>query len=208
MDFLMCALTGYLIGCMNPAYFVGRKKGMDIRTEGSGNAGASNALILFGKLVGILCAVFDIAKTWFVIWLCRRMFPGSAFTFVVPSVACILGHVFPVHMGFRGGKGLACLGGMILTYDWRVFLLMLTAELILTLITDYLCFVPVTASCVFVLVYGIMEKDWVGSVLLIIPAVVIFLRHRENFRRIRQGTELHLSYLWRPETELKRVGYK
>lgn len=208
MEILLCALLGYAIGSLNPAYFIGRLKGMDVRKEGSGNAGASNALILFGKIIGVVCAVFDIFKTWFAIWLCRKIFPTADLTLVATGTGCILGHIFPFCMGFKGGKGLACLGGMILSHDWRVFLAMLAAEIVVVLITDYLCFVPITASFAFSLVYGIMCSDWLGGLLLLIPAVVILLRHRENLRRIRKGTELHLSYLWRPDGELERIGYR
>ena len=65
MKMLACVLIGYLVGTVNPSYLIAKKRGVDIRKKGSGNAGASNAMIVFGKVIGILCAVLDIAKAFF-----------------------------------------------------------------------------------------------------------------------------------------------
>ncbi|MBQ4111933.1 MAG: glycerol-3-phosphate acyltransferase, partial [Clostridia bacterium] len=106
MKYVLCLLIGYVTGTINPSYIIARLRGFDIREKGSGNAGASNALILFGKVLGIGCALFDIAKAAFAIWLCGRLFPGLAYSLAITGVACILGHVFPFYMKFKGGKGL------------------------------------------------------------------------------------------------------
>ena len=174
MKYVLCILIGYLIGAINPSYIIGKIRGIDIRQKGSKNAGASNALILFGKVLGIGCALFDIAKATFAIWLCGKLFPELTYSFAVTGVACILGHVFPFYMDFKGGKGLACLGGMILAFDCRVFLIMLAAEIIVAIVTDYICFVPLTASAVFPIVYGIMRQDARGTLIisLILPLMI------------------------------------
>ena len=67
MEYLYCVLIGYFVGCFNPSYILGRIKGVDVKKKGSGNAGASNALMLFGKLMGVICALIDIFKTFFAI---------------------------------------------------------------------------------------------------------------------------------------------
>ena len=206
MEFLVCMIIGYLVGTVNPAYIFGKIKGLDIRKKGSGNAGASNALMLFGKITGALCAVIDITKTVLVINLTTHLFPHYTQAFAVTATCCIIGHIFPFYMGFKGGKGLACLGGMILAFDWRVLLVMLFGELLILLITKYLCFVPITGSCFFVAVYGIFTQDLFGTVILLLSAAVIFTKHMENLRRIAAGTELHISYLWNPEQELQRLA--
>ena len=205
---LGCVLLGYLVGSVNPAYLIGRAKGFDIRQKGSGNAGASNALILFGKAAGVLCSLFDIAKAALVVFLARGLFPDFAWTLPVCGTACMLGHIFPFYMKFRGGKGLACLGGVVIAYDWRVFLVMLGAAVVVALVTDYICFVPTLASVAFVVVYAIRTRDWIGAAVLFVAAAVIWGRHVENFRRIRAGKEMRVSYLWRPEKEIERIGRK
>ena len=206
MKYVLCILIGYLIGAINPSYLVAKLRGFDIREKGSKNAGASNALILFGKVIGIGCAVFDIAKAAFAIWFCEMLFPELANSFVVTGVACILGHVFPFYMKFRGGKGLACLGGMILAFDLRVFLIMLAAEIIVAIVTDYICFVPLTASAVFPIVYGIMRRDVWGALIIAVILPLMLWKHKENLKRIKQKTEMPFSFLWKKEKALEKTN--
>lgn len=205
MKYVLCILIGYLIGAINPSYIIAKIRGFDIREKGSGNAGASNALIIFGKVVGVVCALFDIAKATFAIWLCGKLFPELTYSFAVTGGACILGHVFPFYMNFKGGKGLACLGGMILAFDWRVFLIMLAAEIIVAIVTDYICFVPVTASAVFPIVYGIMCQDAWGALIISLILPLMIYKHKENLKRIKQKTEMPFSFLWNKDKALSKT---
>ena len=204
MSYLLSAVMGYLVGTVNPAFILAKLHGFDIREKGSRNAGASNALLLFGKARGALCAAFDIAKAAFIIWLTGHIF-APINTFAVTAAACILGHIFPFYMRFKGGKGLACIAGTVLAYDIRVFGIMLAAELIVVLATKYICFVPITASIAFPLVYGIMDRDIWGAFLLILVAVVVFSKHLVNLKRIRVGREARISYLWSRDKETARL---
>ena len=206
MKYILCILIGYLIGTVNPSYIIAKARGFDIREKGSKNAGASNALILFGKVLGIGCALFDIAKATFAIWLCGKLFPELTYSFAVTGVACILGHSFPFYMKFRGGKGLACLGGMILAFDWRVFLIMLAAEIIVAIVTDYICFVPLTASAVFPIVYGILCQDAWGALIISLILLLMIYKHKENLKRIKQKTEMPFSFLWKKEKALEKTN--
>ncbi len=205
MNYLFCILTAYLIGTVNPSYILAKIQGFDIREKGSGNAGASNALMLLGKAKGVLCALFDIAKAVFAIWLCGKLFPALRWGFALSGVFCTLGHIFPFYMKFRGGKGLACLGGMILSFDIRVFLIMLTGELVIALASNYICFVPMTAAVVFPAVYGVMRHDPIGALILCILIPVVLYKHKENIVRIKNGKEMRLSFLWNKEKELARL---
>ena len=206
MKYLICILIGYLIGTINPSYIIAKIRGFDIREKGSKNAGASNALILFGKVLGVACALFDIAKATFAIWLCGKLFPELTYSFAVTGVASILGHIFPFYMKFKGGKGLACLGGMILAFDWRVFLVMLACEIVVALVTNYICFVPLTASVVFPLVYGIMRKGLIGALILCLMIPVMIFKHKENLVRIKKGTEMPFNFLWNKEKALEKMN--
>lgn len=206
MKYLLCILIGYLIGTVNPSYIIAKIRGFDIREKGSKNAGASNALILFGKVLGIGCALIDIAKATFAIWLCGKLFSELTYSFAVTGVSCILGHVFPFYMKFRGGKGLACLGGMILAFDWRVFLIMLACEIVVAIVTNYICFVPLSASVVFPIVYGIIRHDWWGALIICLVIPVMFFKHKENLKRIKQKTEMPFSFLWNKEKALEKTN--
>lgn len=202
---IICIALGYFVGGLNPAYLLARLKGFDIRERGSGNAGASNAIITMGKLAGVLIAFFDIAKAYYVVKLSRFLFPELTYAAEITGVAVMLGHIFPVMMGFRGGKGLACLGGVVLSFDKKIFLVMLLIELVLALILDYICVVPITASTAFPFVYYSITGSLVGALLYASAAPVFLYKHLENLKRIRMGTELHFSYLWNKEKEIQRV---
>ena len=205
MQYIFCLLIGYMIGTLNPSYMLAKLHGFDIRARGSGNAGASNALMLLGKTRGIVCALFDIIKAAFAIWLCEMLFPTRTYAYAVTAVSCVLGHIFPFYMHFRGGKGLACLAGSILIFDWRVFLIMLAGAIVVALMTNYICFVPMTASVIFPVIYGMIRKDVLGALILCILIPIILYKHRENIRRIRAGKEMRLSFLWNKDKELERL---
>ena len=205
---LLCILFGYLIGGINPSYIIGRIKGFDIRQKGSSNAGASNAVITMGKTIGIFSALFDIAKATVCYLVAPLIFGDFAFAAEVAGVACILGHMFPAYMKFKGGKGLACLGGVLLAMDWRFFLLILATEIVICVVCNYICVVPITASILTPIVYGLFgaqgvapwfyhaENGWWGAAILSIATIAMLYRHIQNIHRIFIGTEMHFNYLW------------
>ncbi|MCQ2456689.1 MAG: glycerol-3-phosphate acyltransferase [Clostridia bacterium] len=205
MDLFNCITISYLIGCINPAYFIARIKGFDIRESGSGNAGGSNALITMGRLIGVFCMIFDIFKAYFAVMLAGKLCGSFTYAYVVSTVSCIFGHIFPFYLRFRGGKGLACLGGCVFAYSPIVFVIMLSAEAVIALVTDYICFVPLTASVAYPVVYGCLSHDVPGAILLTSVTLVMFAKHRENIGRIKNGTEIKLSYLWHGEDEMERI---
>ena len=201
----ICILLGFLVGGINPAYIIGRFKGFDIRKRGSGNAGASNAVIVMGKGIGIFSALFDIAKAVFCVKIAEVLFPQWKLAKVLCGSACILGHIFPPLMRFKGGKGLACLGGVILALDWVMFLLILAVELVLVLILDYICVVPITASLAYPFVFMLRGGTVLGALILAVVALVILYKHIENIKRIAKGEEAHFSFLWKRDEELERL---
>lgn len=202
---LFCMTAGYLIGTINPAFLIAKLRGFDIRERGSGNAGASNAVITMGKLPGLFIALFDIGKAYLAVRLARHFFPQLTYAAELAGVCTILGHIFPFTMGFRGGKGLACLGGVILAFNKKVFWIMLTAEVALALILDYICVVPITASITFPIVYYLITGHVIGTLIYALLIPIILYKHMENLKRIRDGMEVHLSFLWKRDAEIERV---
>ena len=205
INLLICALFGYLVGTVNPSYLIARRRGFDIRQAGSGNAGGSNAVITMGKKTGALCCAFDFAKAYLVVKMMTWMFPLVKLSFIVTGASCILGHIFPFYMKFKGGKGLACLGGVVLAYNPLVFTVLLFSEIVFVLLVDYICFVSMTGSAVFSVVYGFMNHDLIGALLFVGITLIICWRHKDNIRRIANGTELRLSFMWKHDEEKERV---
>lgn len=205
---LACVAAGYFTGCINPAFIIGRIKGYDVRSSGSKNAGASNTVIMAGKLAGVLVALLDIFKAALSWRLCQALFPQFALAGILGGVACILGHMFPVFLHFCGGKGLACIGGVVLAYDPATFLIMLAITCVIGFATNYIAIATVSIAAIWPVYYGVTTGFWAGAAVLAVPFVPILLRHMTNFRRIRAGEELRLNFLWKKDSELERIGYE
>ncbi len=205
MQIILSALIGYLIGNINPAFLMGKIKGFDIRQRGSGNAGASNTVITMGKKAGLFVAVFDILKAVAASLIAAFLFPHVRYAKILSGSCCILGHIFPFLMKFHGGKGLASLGGTILAFNPLVFAGLLSFEIILGFSMDYVCVVPVTGSVIFTMIYALLTGDPIGTAILSAVSLVILFKHIENFKRIQNGTEAHISFLWKKDQEIARI---
>ena len=197
--------AAYLVGGINPAYIISKRFGFDIRKTGTGNAGASNAVLSFGKRAGALIALADIMKAFLIIKLSGLVFPAVRISKELAGTSCMVGHMFPVQLRFKGGKGLSCLGGVILAFSPKCFLIMLLAEIVLALIAGYSSVIPITAAVAFPVIYMIFGGCWMGFALYMIAASIMEIKHIENIRRIRAGTEIKVSYLWNKEKELLRI---
>lgn len=207
MQVVLCSLIGYLFGNINAAYIISKLRGFDIRDRGSGNAGASNVIITIGKKAGLITAVFDITKAAVASSVAAYLFPRIRFAHILGGSSCIIGHIFPVFMKFHGGKGLACLAGMILSYDPHIFLLLLMIEMILGFGIDYICVVPTTGSMLFTGIYAFMTGDAAGTTILAAVSMIILYKHIENLHRIQLGTEAHISFLWKKDQEIERIKH-
>ena len=202
---LISILIGYAMGCVSPSFMIGKLHGIDVRVEGSGNAGASNTVIMVGKMAGLTVALLDILKSALAWWICAMLFPGLAVAGPIAGSAAILGHMFPITLHFHGGKGLACIGGVVLAYNPRTLLILLGVALVIGIVTRYVAIVTVSMSVIWPLYYGLATSLWLGAAILAVPAFPIFCKHMENFRLIKTGEELRLSYLWNKEGELARI---
>lgn len=193
MRYLLCALLGYFIGTVNLAYFLAQYRGFDIRSKGSQNAGASNAVITMGWKAGAAVCLADIGKAVAAVWLCRAVFPGLPLIGVVAGVGCVLGHIFPFYLKFHGGKGFAAYLGMVLAIDWRVFLATLAVVAVITLVTNYIAlgtFYTVLSFPVYLAVSG--RGGWAMPVLAAAASCVILYKHIPNIRRMLSGQEIGL----------------
>lgn len=206
LQVLLCCLIGYALGNFSPSFLLALRKGYDIREEGSGNAGATNAFILLGKNAFFLTALLDILKSFLAYRLCALLFPALTAAGAIGGACCIIGHIYPAVLRFRGGKGLASIGGVVLAWDWKWFLLLLTLAIVVVFSTRYVCLAAPTISLVFPACYYWVTGLLASALVLLIPCVPVFVRHWENFVRIRQGVEMRTSFLWDKEGELRRIG--
>lgn len=202
MRYLLAVIAGYLLGCSNMAYYLAKAKKADLRGAGSGNLGASNAVVLLGWKAGILTAVHDIGKSVLAVLIMRWLFPELPYVGAVAGVASVLGHIFPFYLKFRGGKGFASYFGMTLALNWKLALCVGVAILVVTIITDYIVCGTVT-TIVTVPIYMGITTGWIAAAILCIATAVIFYKHRENFPRMLNGTELGLRSAIRGDNRMK-----
>lgn len=192
MEYLLVIVAAYLLGCSNMALYISKMKKIELRDGGSGNLGASNATALMGWRAGITVAVHDIGKSALAVVLAKLLFPQLPNIGAVAGVASVLGHIFPFYLKFKGGKGFASYIGMTLALNWKLALVIMALVLIVTLITDYIV-VGTTLTILTVPVYlGIAEHSILLALILCIATAVIIYKHRMNYVRIYNGTEIGL----------------
>ena len=203
MRYLLAALVGYLVGCSNMAYYIAQLRKVDLRGGGSGNLGASNATILLGWKSGIVVGVHDIGKAFLAVVLVRWLFRNDPNVGALAGVSCVLGHIFPFWLKFRGGKGFASYLGMPLALNWKLALVILALVVIVTWITDYIVCGTFTTIAVVPVGMGILTHSWVLALILMVGTLVILFKHRENIPRMLKGTEIGLRSTIRGENKVK-----
>ncbi len=187
-------LFAYLMGSVSGSLLLGRLRGIDIRRHGSGNAGGTNAFRTLGWKFALGVALFDIGKGVLATWLALRFAPVDAMPGVV-AIAClaafatVVGHVWPLWHGFRGGKGAAtAVGGLLVLWPWSIPPLLLLWLLVLTS-TGYVGLSTVLAAACLPLLawWGDVgpERTWFAIAI----ALFLVFTHRGNLQRLRDGSE-------------------
>lgn len=196
------SLISYLIGSIPTAYIFGKVlKGIDIRKFGSGNVGATNALRVLGKRVGITVLILDMLKGFLVITLLgpniskKTSLISEDLFFVILGISCIFGHTWTIFLKFKGGKGVATTLGILLGFATRLpelkpILFMVVLTWLLIFILTRIVSLASISSCIVLPIYMILFRQ--SMVLVIFSFVLAFfivLRHRSNIKRFLQGKE-------------------
>lgn len=206
---LVYVLVPYLLGSINTAILVSKRfYHDDIRNYGSGNAGFTNVMRTYGKKAAIITFVGDILKTILAVMIGWCVF--GYLTAYIAGFACFIGHIFPVYYRFKGGKGIVCLTAILFTLDWRVFLVLLVVFVGIVLATKYISAGSVICSMMFPLVLNRMNDTGIYMIEFIAMAiaVIVTVKHRENLKRIFNGTESKFSFKKSKKTddEIKSGG--
>jgi glycerol-3-phosphate acyltransferase PlsY len=186
--------AGYLLGSISFAVLIVRHKtGKDIRTEGSGNAGATNVLRAHGKGLALVVAALDIAKGAAAVLL-MRLVTADPWYAAAAGCAAILGHVFPLYYGFRGGKGVATAVGAFLALAPLAALVCVGVFLAVVAATRYVSLGSMLAMVLLPPVAGALFHASTPVVFAAAAtAVLVVLKHRENLKRLANGTERKLG---------------
>ena len=191
-EMLLSAAIGYGIGQLSPAALISKLKNKDLRENGTGNLGATNTMLVFGKAYGIAVMIFDVLKAYIAIKIAKALFPKFVFAGLAAGCFSVIGHIFPAYLNFRGGKGVATFAGMMLAYDIRVLLGLLLVAIIIMVVTDTGYYGPVSAMILFTAWLFLKVKSI--SVFGGVAAVggLIIYKHKENFINAKEGKEIRV----------------
>lgn len=185
-------LGSYLIGAIPfgliVAYLLGG--GVDPRKVGSGNIGATNVARAVGKAGGVLTLILDAAKGFVPLYFARRAFPENYYAVVsLCGAAAFLGHLFPVYLKFRGGKGVATAGGIIIFLSPITALLLFVIFLFVLLLTGYVSVGSLFCAVSFPILMAFLGPTPLYIAVALFIGIMIFFTHRENMRRLVEGRE-------------------
>ncbi len=191
---LLTVLIGYLLGNLNGAVCISNLVAHeDVRSQGSGNAGLTNFIRVYGAGKSLAVILIDGGKavlSCMVGMLLLDSYGMSAAGGAIGGLAVMLGHVFPVLLGFRGGKGILSGFFVALTLDWRIALLILAVFAVAYFATQYVSLGSVLGSAVFGLGFVIFHRDnWVVMLCGILMGALAIWMHRENIGRLVKGQE-------------------
>ena len=197
MIWLLIFVLSYLIGSIPSGYLVARSKGIDIRQRGSSNIGAANVARVMGKKWGYLVGFCDFLKGFLAVklGLIAAHFPLSpVLGGVTAAIACILGHNYPIWLGFKGGKGIATSGGAVLALSLPVFVSGGVVWVAVFIVSRYTSLASIIAALVLpfavLLIVAKTGTDfWLLLAFSVLIAALAIWRHRGNIGRLLNGTE-------------------
>ena len=185
--FYVGAALAYLLGSIPFGLVLTRLAGYgDIRHIGSGNIGATNVLRTGSRALAALTLLLDAGKGATAVLIARQFGPDMA---AIAAIFAFLGHLFPPWLGFKGGKGVATAGGVVLAYAWPVGLVALATWFVVAAATRYSSLAALTA-CALAPVYAwLITRQFQPTEVILVLAVLVILRHRTNIRRLLRGEE-------------------
>jgi len=186
MDYLIIGILSYLLGSIPFGYLFTKfflKK--DIRNVGSGNIGATNALRSGNKLIGYLTLVFDIGKAVIPVLFVKINYPELIF---LSSLCAFLGHVFPLWLKFKGGKGVATYLGILFVINISYGIIFITIWLFIYFLSKYSSLSSILAT-LSIPIFLVISKNFSEVSFFVIMFVLIFFTHRENIKRLKNKEE-------------------
>jgi glycerol-3-phosphate acyltransferase PlsY len=196
---LLLLLTSYLLGSIPFGLILARMcGGTDVRKAGSGNIGATNVARVAGPLPGILTLLLDAGKGWFAVWLAGRVLSADAGILVLAGFFALLGHCFPVWLGFRGGKGVATAAGIFAELCPEALLAALILFALVVWFWRYVSLGSLTAAAALpVLLYLLWAPHFAPPTIVnlgsLAMALLVIFQHRANIGRLARGEEPQFS---------------
>ena len=205
---LLSLVIGYFFGLFQTSYIFGKRHGLDIRTKGSGNAGMTNTMRVFGKKAGALVLICDALKCFLAFYAAYYLLgrgqsdPGILYG-VYAGAGAMMGHDFPFYMGFKGGKGVACCAGFAIAIYLPAFVFGISVFLVVVFLSKYVSLGSLTAVLSFIVFVIIMGQTGhlaiAGAhriecyIVMLLMAALVYWQHRANIGRLLSGTERRIG---------------
>ena len=185
IEFVIWVTLAYFIGNISPSILLGKALGIDIKKEGSGNAGTTNALRVLGKKAAVITLIIDIGKGVLAVWLGLRFGNETIGMFCALAVFC--GHIWPCVYSFKGGKGVATAFGALLAVNWVMAVITLLIVAIGLAVSRRMSVGSLLGTVSFPITCWFLERDflYIGMVM----ALIVIIKHRANIARLIKGEE-------------------
>ena len=193
---LLSIIIPYLIGSINPAIiFSNLFFKDDIREHGSGNAGTTNTLRTYGKRMAALIFLLDFIKAIIAVFIGYLILPYQVGGGAIAGIFVILGHAFPIYYKFKGGKGVACLAGVVLVLSPISFLILILLFAAIVAMSKFVSLGSIMCAMLWpVLHFAFYPTDpWTNIAAIVIMIIIVFM-HRENMKRLMSGKESKISF--------------
>lgn len=195
VSLLFCALIGYFLGSINFAVVLSKVFHKDdVRTHGSGNAGATNMLRTYGAKAGVLTLVLDGVKAAVSVFVSMLLMgTGGAY---IAGLFCILGHIFPIYHKFRGGKGVVVAAVTILVLEPVIFLCLILIFISIVYFSKYISLGSIICAFFFPLLKDafVQKQGGIEAIITVLIAAIIIIMHKENIKRLMNRTENKFSF--------------
>lgn len=200
---MLTALGAYLLGSIPTGFLVARTRGIDIRTVGSKNMGATNVFRVLGKGPGIVVLLVDALKGWVAVALARYVIHShsaaggslnEAFAPIVAGLFAILGHNYTCWLKFKGGKGIATSAGVMVALVPWALLISLSTWLVAFVTTRYVSIASIAGSAVLPVATWFTTRDLMLTAVTFLVAALAIYKHRANVQRLRNGTENRFNF--------------
>jgi len=193
MEELLSVALGYLVGSVPFAFLLARRLGVDLRRVGSGNVGAANVLRTSGVPNAVLAMCLDAVKGAMAVLMAQRLTEGPA-TPVAAGLAAVIGHIYPVWLGFRGGKGVATAAGVFAVLAPMALAIASAVFVLAVWVTRYVSAGSMTAAITLAVATGASDVAPAVVVGAAVSALIIVHRHRANLARLVAGTERRVGH--------------
>ena len=189
-EIIVSIIIAYLLGNISPSIILGKLHGIDIKKEGSGNAGTTNALRVLGKKAALITLIIDIGKGVLAVVI-GKLIGGEAVGYLC-ALAVFCGHIWPCFYRFKGGKGVATAFGAILAVNWILGLSALGIVAVGVALSQRMSVGSLLGSVTFPIICWLLEPDFIH--IGCIMAVIVLIKHRANIGRLFRGEEPKMNF--------------